>query len=364
MKVLMVCQTYNMLIASIQIKRFDLKCDDVDIVLTDDSAGMEQIAANLRATGLFKNVYFVHIKEKYRGGNIIKRVVKIKNIYVRKSKVEQLYGIKNFDYEQFYFCVHDITSLLLYRCISKHNKDVVAHRYEEGYSTYTIFDVYNQKLHYFINVFSLILREPNLYKKTRYIHLFNPNFLLYKNNYERIPIHEIESNDVEFREILNSIFDYNEAGNEFEQAKYIFFEESFFVDKKQKINDYEIVQEIAKVVGKDNLIVKLHPRTVINRFEKLGIRVSQSTLPWEVIQLNHNFSDKCLIAISSGAVLSSKIWFKSDIKVIMMYKCTNKKPMLVSNEYEEYLAKVLGKYGAVGFSIPVSLEDAKACLKY
>lgn len=45
--------------------------------------------------------------------------------------------------------------------------------------------------------------------------------------------------------------------------------EEAFLDDKVPSNDLELFLETAKIVGKENIVVKLHPRNKENRFEKI-----------------------------------------------------------------------------------------------
>ena len=45
---------------------------------------------------------------------------------------------------------------------------------------------------------------------------------------------------------------------------------SKLADDGYNVNDVEIVEKIASIVGKEKLFVKTHPRNPENRFEKLG----------------------------------------------------------------------------------------------
>lgn len=53
------------------------------------------------------------------------------------------------------------------------------------------------------------------------------------------------------------------------------------------VNDVELIEALADKVGKQNMMVKIHPRNPVNRFEKLGYKTNHNTaIPWEVIVMN------------------------------------------------------------------------------
>ena len=111
--------------------------------------------------------------------------------------------------------------------------------------------------------------------------------------------------------------------------------------------------KIADIVGKENLLVKLHPRNKVDRFSKYGITTNKTIgMPWEVIQMNNNFSDKVFLTIASGSVLASKLYFGDNIKTYLLFNCTNKMSNMVGEEYFAYLKKVQEKFGIDDFYIP------------
>ena len=75
---------------------------------------------------------------------------------------------------------------------------------------------------------------------------------------------KIDAGDAAFRSLVNRAFGYEISTDRYDR-KYLFFEESFFADH-YPINDPELVDRLAQRVGKENLMVKIHPRNPVNRF--------------------------------------------------------------------------------------------------
>ena len=124
------------------------------------------------------------------------------------------------------------------------------------------------------------------------------------------------------------------------------------------MDDFKLILYIAEIVGKENLLVKLHPRNKINRFEKYGIATNKTIgIPWELIQMNDDFSDKVLLTISSGSVLASKLYFNDNIKTYLLFNCTDKMSNMVTEKYFEYLKKLENKFGLDNFIIPKNEEE-------
>ena len=169
-------------------------------------------------------------------------------------------------------------------------------------------------------------------------------------------IENLERKDIELRNIVNKVFKYDLI-NDIYDKKYIFFEESFFCDNKG-IDDMDLILNIAEIVGKENLMVKLHPRNKVDRFKEYGITTNKTIgIPWEVIQMNNDFSNKVFLTISSGSVLASKLYFNDNIETYLLFNCTNKMSDMVTDEYSKYLEKIKKNLNFDNFKIPNSNEE-------
>ena len=117
--------------------------------------------------------------------------------------------------------------------------------------------------------------------------------------------------------------------------------------------------KIAEKVGKENIVVKLHPRRNVDRFSDKGIKVSKSTgIPWEAFLLTNDFKDKVVLTISSSAAFSSRLYFDMNIPTIMLYKITGPNPGIVNvKKYIKYADDFCRKFGDDGFYIPTSMNE-------
>ena len=106
--------------------------------------------------------------------------------------------------------------------------------------------------------------------------------------------------------------------------KYIFFTGVFDFEGGGAIGEFELVMNVAQLVGKDNLIVKTHPRDKRTVYEESGITVyKNSSIPWEAIQLNYNFPDKIFLTVNSGSVLGVNMMLENKVKTYFLYNCCN-----------------------------------------
>ena len=342
---LIVVNTYFQLITVINMTLHNLNNDINDIIITDISVGAEKKVERLKKLNIFNNVYFIKYKQISSESRVKKYITYLFNRdLILKTRLNNVY-------DELIFYNLDILSYSLIDELFKNNKKLVCSIYDEGIGTYTIYPK-NNKIN---SLLRTILFRPNIDKLIKKIYLYHPNLICYKCNFELNQIPKLDSKNTKFKNILNSVFEYKKVT--IPPQKYIFFEEAFFCDNKD-IDDYELILKIAEIVGKDNIIVKLHPRNKTNRFNKVGIPTwANSEVPWEVIQMNENYSNKIFLSISSGTILMSKLFFEDQIKSYYLFNCTNNMSDLVNDNFHQYLNKIEKNLSLNNLIIPETKEQ-------
>ena len=133
--------------------------------------------------------------------------------------------------------------------------------------------------------------------------------------------------------VLSYIYNYDKKDL---KEKYIFFASSSDIDGNS-FGETNIILKIAELVGKDNFIVKCHPRDNRNIFENYGIKVfKENNIPWEVIQIINDYSDKVFLTVTSGAFITVESWLQSKNKFLLLYPEIKKFPL----SYEEYINRI------------------------
>lgn len=328
----------------------------VDVILTDDSNGMTEVAERLSQMKVFDNVYCVLTRDRYRGGGLRKKIRKCFYILEREEKFNSMFPIRTDQYSDMFFCNFDTISYEIYIRLKKKNRNLVCHRFEEGYSTYTCADLYDRRFGLFAKIACRLQGIESLHKATSILHLYEPDLLQYDCSYKIMKIRKLEQTDSKLRALWNSLFDLSgDIDNPYKDYKYIFFEESFFADGF-KINDLPLILNIAKTVGKENMIIKLHPRTQEDRFKKHGIRSVRDKIPWEVLMMNGAGEGKELLSISSGAVIQAVAWFETAATGTLFFECLDRKPKLVDQKYKSYLDGLSRKQN-VNFYVPAVFSE-------
>lgn len=133
-------------------------------------------------------------------------------------------------------------------------------------------------------------------------------------SYLRIP--RLQANNKKIKKIYNSVF----PSEPMPKEKYIFLEEAFYCDGIAS-TDVELVEELAQMVGKENIIIKLHPRNDYDRFTPRGFKVmKKNKAPWEMTLLNADLSSKVFVTVSSTSALTSGIVFEKPFTSIFLFK--------------------------------------------
>jgi hypothetical protein len=161
--------------------------------------------------------------------------------------------------------------------------------------------------------------------------------------------------DAVFVQAINDIFDLHHMSDKYDKPV-IFFEESHFTDGFE-VPDVEIVDQIAQIAGKDNIMIKLHPRSIVNRFARVGYKTNiDANIPWEVIVLNRDFTNKILIAIASGSVLYPYLYFGIPLKSFSLLNTLPRRPGMLNSSLGDMMNKMYQTYPSV-FYAPANMNN-------
>lgn len=213
--------------------------------------------------------------------------------------------------------------------------------FEEGASSYS--RIYEHAIY-------MRRKNPSLIKKIYYkcfphvlsvygkFYFFDPDLCLWNTQSKVIEIPSLVKTKNTINPILDKVFSVKECKDTYDKDV-IFFEESYYNDGIIT-GDEALVESLAKIYGKDNIIVKVHPRNKENRFKKLGyITNADLTIPWEAIALNvDGLEKKTLVTMTSTALISTYLCIKSDAKLIFYTSKLNSQ-----NQRVLYTAEVIRK---------------------
>ena len=130
-----------------------------------------------------------------------------------------------------------------------------------------------------------------------------------------------------------------------------------------------MLDEIASYIGKENIAVKLHPRTKANRFSMRGYNViGQSNIPWEIALMNNDLSDKIFLSNVSTASLSSALLFDELVSSINLFNLLpfDNSLYVRQRNFKDSYDKIIEKYNSEYLSVfqPRSMEELKEIILY
>ena len=124
-------------------------------------------------------------------------------------------------------------------------------------------------------------------------------------------------------------------------------EESHYTDGLLPGNeDYEIFKKIVEKYSKLKFAVKLHPRTVNNRFSDLMPVLENSTVPWELILWNRiasNQPELLQISIACGTMMSDKFMLGYEGPKMLLAKMFTER-VLPINGYRRVNEETIARY--------------------
>lgn len=317
---LIVSNTFYQLIFAIQLRNTLFQNDRVVLFLSDHSINSFCIYKKLDESNVFDECYYVETKKLQYSSSWLEKFKDCLDVSFDKegrySDLLLCLSDKHFD-EVLCFNYLNFEIDGFYSSLSKFNTDVKVSLYEEGIISY------NQKLRKgirrkLVNSIRKILRKPCFEDKIDSFYCFYPQ--LYKGVADPIQVPRIQR-DSKVPQIIKHVFNPQTEGY---KQKYIFFTSVYDFEGGEPIGEFELVSQVAELVGMDNLLVKMHPRDTRDVYKQNGFFVDvNSSIPWEAIQLASDFEDKVFMTVNSGSVLAGSLMSDRPVRTYFMYKLCN-----------------------------------------
>lgn len=345
-RILIFANTYYQLIMAMQMKFTLFSEDYVSLVLSDHSNNAERVYEHLKNQQLFDECAFVKSKGIIHNRSKKEKVTEFFQIVFSKSNRYQFYveGLSSLYYDEILFYNMEIDTYGVFSILAEHNKKLQYSSYEEGVLSYGSFS-YDSIKFKIIRTLRKTIGKPAIFDRYQKFYCVYPE--LYKASLEAIQIPQISYENKRLKEILADIFQIKE-GLDYNKYKYIYFE-SIYDTEGRGIGEVEFLLEFARRVGKENLLVKKHPRSMNHIFEENGIAVdTNSAAPFEAIQLNNDMSGCTFVAAMSGSVLSVNSIVDKPSKVLLIYPLTNYQKRQDTFEFAKHVEDVLHQFQNVG----------------
>lgn len=300
------------------------KNESADIYILTFACDISDLYCSLKKSSIFKNVYlFENIMKPKNKLGVIKDFI-FTDSYILKT-------LKNKKYDKLFLtCIGDRNDLF-YNKLLKNNKNLELYFYDEGIGIY-INGFYQSSSNMLL--FYKILNYKYSVENFKKVFVYNPELVMSDINckLEKIPKVDKKSNF----DLFNRVFNHKIQDN-YDLYGYIYLDQYFskYMDENEykktyKFDHNRILKIISNKIGAKNLIIKKHPVTPDDQYSFSFYNVSKDyKVPWEIIQLNFDMSNKVLITVNSTSVLTPKMIFNEEPYVILIGKALkNENPNL------------------------------------
>lgn len=341
-RVLFLINTPYQLMIAVSLRNNEFKDSIADVIITDNITERRILCDRLSKTNIFERIYEISVKNVFCDNKL-------------KAIKNRFFGVKEkftYTYDCFLFANLDHSVSAIYGKLKKNNSNINIFMFEDGFATYSdwyteFLNMYGAKSNSGIVYKHNIIKKlfhfvvDDVFKKVKRMYLLSPDIISYSPNFEIIQMKSIEYRNPDIVGLYNRIFGYDASVDAYKQ-KVIFFEESYYADEIES-NDIELVEQIAAKVGKENIIIKIHPRNPKNRFKELGYSTNKNlSIPWEVIAMNMDLSNKILISIASVAVIEPRTMLAQKYTGILLMDLLTDNSFLkknITNLYEKICLK-------------------------
>ena len=353
--ILLICNTPFQILMACHIAALYYKGYDVDITISEGIKDGETLAQNAQKATMFRNVLYIKNKKTFLSSSSI--LGKCRYVFGRIWEVWNNWKIaKNLSKNRYDVCLFSNISIftkLFTSLLHKHNPNAKLAIFEEGLVTYTKLYASGDAP---TSLYRRFIDREGLLARINVLYLCHPHLLEWElPNGTIVTLPPINKNSTKLITDLNTIFDYNQCEDVYDK-RILFFEESHIFEGFD-VPDIDIVNQIANVVGKDEMMIKIHPRNPENRFSNLGYKTNKNTsIPWELILLNQSFEDKVLVTISSGAVVSPYLYLGIPCISYSLLNCLSKRPGFMQSDLGDLMQRVYKEYDEI-LKAPSNIEQ-------
>lgn len=364
-RILFGIDSYFQLILAINLRITVYKNEEADIIIYNSVPSADKVVNRLRECQVFQNVWITNTSLTKCGNKfssiqkLPKYLAYLLTLIVPKTVLKSIIKDRfNNKYDEFIFNGFGALPECIFNSAYKNNNNIKCKRIEDGYMSYiTVYLTHKSFARKVLESISAVLfNRKNINNFIDGYYLEDVNLCVVDMPYPIIQAPKVNRSNKQLVEILNKVFDYNHDPL-LENKQIFLFEDGrhFFSGSDEEM---VIISEIAKRVGKDNIVVKMHPRRTVNRWATLGIDIIKSyNVPWELIQLNNNCSGKFFLTVSSAVVFSSSLYFGDNCKNILLYKCLRESAEGLDDKFDTFVKRFMKIYGESSILIPKNYDE-------
>ena len=308
-RILAICCTPYQLLVAVQVLACYYPGEEADLILSDQMSGARKLWEQAKDIWPYGQVYYLEerrlnrLAHKENAKNILLGAVAPEKLLERFLHLEGSYDV-------FLFSNISLMNQYLILALKRRNSRLQWLLFEDGATTYS------QQVGGLVQSTSPKVRvQLHQVQKLQGMYLFHPETLDWKPG---CPVHKLpQAYAPATLELLNRLFRYDKLGDRYD-FPVVFFEESYPCDGVD-IGDVALLDRVAKLVGKENVLVKTHPRNQVNRFALAGYRTNQDTsVPWELVALNHSFAGTVFLTVGSSAATNPYWVFGKPVRALFL----------------------------------------------
>ena len=357
-RVLFCAESVYQLFNAIVLRMTERKDQACDIVLSNATAWQDDMILRLRETGVFGSVFMpdTHIVEhRFWDWDLEKKLKAVEDptLFFDDIPFEPVY-------QELFFPIDHMFWKMIYRYEVVNGLRPRIMMYDEGVRAYTMdLPLTDQKKYLAIDSY----KAAPFVKAIQAYYLYQPDVYSVKDySYELRQIPN-PAQVPEAKKILLDVYGYERMPEE----PYIYLEDFFFADA-YITNDFDLFKQVVDLVGRENIIVKRHPRDKFDRFGPQGYKtVKQAVVPWEIQLLANDLRSKVLISVSSTSILTPYIIFDSDMHVISLEKMfVGENPTHKDAAFSTFFKKLKTKINEkeIRFHTPSSFDELREVIRY
>lgn len=303
---------------------------DADIIFSDKN-DFSSIVDKVNKRKLFQNIFTIQIKE-FENGFYSKEEEERCEIVLNPRNYISFPEFTEY-YTDIWINISNIHAKLEYYNLVKLGMKPKIHLIQEGIANYTFINSISEEDAVWEQNYGELAFSKNI--ADNYIYRVNA---FSGNGIENKPLLPIEENREELLQIVEDLY----GKVSLPEQKWIYMETSLF-DMNIMTNEFEIFEDLAKIVGKENIIVKRHPRNSVERYSPLGYSVmEESGVPWEVVIMENleEIKNKIVCSVFSQSLFSPYDVFNIETKSIMLLKLLRHHVFLYEKkEWKEYISE-------------------------
>ena len=297
--------------------------ENSDIYIIDHFADYNVIAERLKKEQVFEDVFACQTKDfefVTQKNPFVRKLIQACHFIGWRGYMKKRFPV-NKKYSKVIIASHDSVRTIMVCKMKKYNPDLEALFFEDGAYDY-LWNVHGKHTglkYWFGKLVGINYDHTDNIKKD---YVLCPECVL-NSRFELLKIPNIDiDKDKDLIQIINRVFDYKPYNI---SSKMVYLYQPLGETSTNETN--ALIKRIADVFGKENVILKDHPRLPAKSSDIEKIPKEKECL-WECMVMNNDFSNKILITPFSTASYTSKFLFGKEPTIIYLYEVLQSSGMM------------------------------------